>query len=101
MFSIVTVPSNGFIFSAHGRPTASKAPPGGNGTTRRIGRDGYDCAQLSRPTIVNADAAPKRRVNSRRLIGIVVLPARRETIDQRPITNRAVHTRLCRDRHAT
>src|SRR6185295_11532675 len=74
MFSIVTVPSKGLIFSAHGRPTASKAPPGGNGTTSRIGRDGYDCAQLSWLTIVNADTALKRRVNCRRSIGICRAP---------------------------
>ena len=29
MFSTATVPSRGFIFSAHGRPTASNAPPWG------------------------------------------------------------------------
>src|SRR5215813_11046812 len=37
MFSITTVPTRGFILSANGRPTKSNAPPGGNGTTSRMG----------------------------------------------------------------
>src|SRR5262249_62191113 len=39
-FSPTTVPSTYFIFSAHGRPTASYPPPGGDGMTSRIGRSG-------------------------------------------------------------
>jgi len=40
MFSTTTVPSSDFIMFAHGRATVSNAPPGGNGTTSRIGRSG-------------------------------------------------------------
>src|SRR6266478_6535930 len=40
LFSTTTAPSRGFTLSAQGRPTASYAPPGGQGITSRIGRDG-------------------------------------------------------------
>jgi hypothetical protein len=40
MFSTTIVPSRGFIFSAHGRPTTSNAAPRGKGITSRIGRVG-------------------------------------------------------------
>jgi hypothetical protein len=40
LFSITTVPSVGFILSAHSRAATSVAPPGENGTIRRIGRSG-------------------------------------------------------------
>src|SRR5262245_29308154 len=36
IFSTTTVPSKGFMRSAQGRPSASKAPPGGKGITSRI-----------------------------------------------------------------
>ena len=39
-FSVTTVPSSGFIRSAHSRPTTSVAPPGENGTTSRMLRSG-------------------------------------------------------------
>src|SRR5262249_55928605 len=39
-FSVTTVPRNGFIFSAHSRPTTSVAPPGENGTTSLMARSG-------------------------------------------------------------
>jgi SAM-dependent methyltransferase len=51
MFSTTTVPSRGFILSAHGRPIASNAPPGANGTTSRIGRVGYFCAAAVREMV--------------------------------------------------
>jgi hypothetical protein len=40
MFSTIIVPSSGLTCSTHGRARVSNAPPGGNGTTSRIGRDG-------------------------------------------------------------
>ena len=39
-FSVTTVPSTGFIFSAHSRPTTSVAPPGENGTMSLMTRSG-------------------------------------------------------------
>ena len=39
-FSTTIVPRSGLIFSAHGRAIASYPPPGGKGTTSRIGRVG-------------------------------------------------------------
>ncbi len=39
-FSVTTVPSSVFIFSAHSRPTTSVAPPGENGTTSLMIRSG-------------------------------------------------------------
>jgi hypothetical protein len=39
-FSVTTVPSTGFILSAHNRPTTSVAPPGENGTTSLMARSG-------------------------------------------------------------
>jgi hypothetical protein len=40
LFSTTIVPSEGFILSAHSRAATSVAPPGENGTIRRIARSG-------------------------------------------------------------
>src|SRR5262249_40302207 len=66
MFSTTTVPSRGFTLSAHGRPTASNAPPGGNGTTSRIGRVGYVCARTTRDTAGSAQMLVARWRKARR-----------------------------------
>ena len=70
-----------FILSAHGRPTASFTPPGGNGMTRRIGRSGYlvcanarGCSQRRRvaagqPTAGRADRFFRRESPDQVLTG--------------------------------
>ena len=65
MFSTTTVPSRGFILSAHGRPMASNAPPGANGTTSRIGRVGYFCATAVREMAGSAAPLAARCKNVR------------------------------------
>src|SRR6516165_12369765 len=55
-----TVPKRGLILSAQGRARASKPPPGGNGTTSRIGRVGYACACAVRDTAEDAAAVATR-----------------------------------------
>src|SRR5262245_23024327 len=70
MFSITIWPNSGLIRSAHGRPTVSNPPPGGNGTIRRTGRSGY----FAWPNALRASSAgaastlPPSASSSRRLI---------------------------------
>src|SRR2546430_2270363 len=57
----------------------SNTPPGGNGTTRRIGRDGYASADALRDAPASAAAPAARRRNALRDCGIGdVLPAVRD-----------------------
>ena len=71
--SMNTVPKRGLILSAQGRARASKPPPGGNGTTSRIGRVGYACACAVRDAAEDA-AAPASRCRNRRRGIFIVFP---------------------------
>src|SRR5215472_2744708 len=72
-FSTTTVPRSGFIFSAHGRPTASYPPPGGKGTMSRIGRSGYVlCAKATRTPVWVETAANPRARRSRLLMALSI-----------------------------
>ena len=62
-FSTMTVPRSGCNLAAKGRPTMSNTPPGGNGNTSLIGRDGKVSA---RPATGSAAAAPAKCKNLRR-----------------------------------
>src|SRR6202012_5732300 len=66
MFSTTTVPSVRLTLSAHGRPTMSNTPPGGNGRTRRIGRLGNVSARPRRGAAASAAIAAAQRKSSRR-----------------------------------
>src|SRR5262249_22403986 len=81
MFSMITVPSSGLTCSTHGRARVSNAPPGGNGTTSRIGRVGYACAQAMRETAGSAAAPAARCKNLRRGSFILNPPSRFTSLD--------------------
>src|ERR1041385_4474524 len=84
MFSTTTVPSSGFILSAHGRPMASNAPPGANGTTSRMVRVGYGCAIAPRETADSVAPPAARRRKVRRGIFMVVSTGLRDAADIQP-----------------
>src|SRR5437016_1998781 len=63
LFSMTTVQPVDFASScATSRETASVPPPGGNGTIRRIGRDGYVCAPTGAASTRAASAATTKRI---------------------------------------
>src|SRR5262249_56248604 len=57
---------------AEGRPTVAKAPPGGNGTTRRIGRVGQCCALAVSDSAERAQT-PAARCRKRRRGSFILL----------------------------